>query len=106
MWGACLWIFASRREDCGERGAKFTDLLEGLVGERMGEGEAVERGETGEIVMRGAVCSVSLVRKEIIWPEKEKQARQTHPPRLSHHDGHLESDQGQEVARARPRGEQ
>ena len=71
MCGACLWIFANRREDCGERGAKITDLLEGFVGERMGDTEAVERGETGEVI-RGAVCL--FVSEDsgglIVWFEK------------------------------------
>ena len=48
MCGACLWIFARRREEEGDRGAKLTDLEEVwagfIVGEGMGEGEAVEGG--------------------------------------------------------------
>jgi hypothetical protein len=46
--GAFLWIFARRREEDGERGAKLTDLEESLagegVGDERGEGEAVEGG--------------------------------------------------------------
>lgn len=41
--GACLCIFARRREEVGESGAKFTDLLFGRgVAGGEGEGEAVE----------------------------------------------------------------
>jgi hypothetical protein len=58
----CLCIFANRREEEGDRGAKLTDLLDARAGwrfgEARGEGEAVEGVED---VLITHVCAFPLV---------------------------------------------
>ena len=53
-WSCVAWIFCRRREELGERGAKFTDLLCGVSWSEIEGGvEIVEMGEAE----RGSMCA-------------------------------------------------